>query len=593
MTERIGIYGVSAEMLALLPSLIAHPDLEIVRIYTGRARALLARLPDLDPELAAALVDLLSDRPESVSSDRSLSAIIEATHGLDPKVHSRDAGGDGPRVLSPSQARQLWGGPTPSREARRFEIRGALQSIYDSEDDLGRQLAAICRLAATRAGDCVVQLYRLDAAAGCLRLAATSLPGEITGGADLRIPLGEGIEGEVARRRSALRMQGATGGWLWCLPLRARAEIAGVLSLQAGAGSRWDPTREAPLTELAEAVGTALLRAEAEQRRAQRSRNFENLANVSLRMISSRDVGELLRLGASEAARTLGADHAVLRLVDWRTQQLVVRSYSGSAEGSLQEALFRLDRSLAGELLDRNAPRRIERITADPALRAHSEVAQSAIATPLRRGEIPVGTLALYDKLDPERLEPVPFHAQDLELLERFARHLERALANARLRARARSQGELDEETELPQQDYLERRVREELARSAASATSFSLLSVRIENLEALRRGPEPLVALRCTTRLAESLRSRIRDFDVLARSARDEFVLLLPEPGRVPEDRILDLARAVAEDVAKPGRIEAAPRAELAFGYASHPADGADWESLMARAREPRIRNL
>ena len=92
MTERIGIYGVSAEMLALLPSLIAHPDLEIVRIYTGRARALLARLPDLDPELAAALVDLLSDRPESVSSDRSLSAIIEATHGLDPKVHSRDAG---------------------------------------------------------------------------------------------------------------------------------------------------------------------------------------------------------------------------------------------------------------------------------------------------------------------------------------------------------------------------------------------------------------------------------------------------------------------------------------------------------------------
>ncbi|MFP8875806.1 MAG: GAF domain-containing protein, partial [Myxococcota bacterium] len=496
MRERIGIYGVSAEVLALIPSLIAHPDLEIVRIYTGRARALLARLPDFDPQLAATLVELLSDRPESVSDDQSLSAIIEATHGLDPEVHRRDAGGDGPRVLSPRQARQLWERVAPDREEQRFEIRGALQSIYDSEDDLGQQLNAICRLAAARAGDCVAHLYRLDAAAGCLRLAATSLPVQTTAGSDLRIPLGQGIEGEVARRRSPLRMQGTTGGWLWCLPLRARAEIAGVLSLQAGAGSRWDPTREAPLAELAEAVGTALLRAEAEQRRAQRSRDFESLANMSLRMISSRDVGELLRLGASEAARTLGADHAVLRLVDWRTQQLVVRSYSGSAEGPLQEALFRLDRGLAGQLLDRNVARRVERIAEDPVLQAHSEIAQSAIATPLRRGEVLVGTLALYDKLDTEHLEPVPFTAQDLELLERFARHLERALANARLRARARSQGELDEETELPQQDYLERRVREELARSASSATSFSLLSVRIENLEALRRGPEPLVAL-------------------------------------------------------------------------------------------------
>ena len=593
MTERVGIYGVSAEVLALLPALIDHPDLEIVRIYTGRTRALLARLPELDPQLAATLVDLLSDRPESVSGDRSLNAIIEATHGLDPEFHHRDASGDGPRVLSPRQARQLWDRSAPDREEQRFEIRGALQSIYDSEHDLGQQLNAICRLAAARAGDCVAHLYRLDTAAGCLRLAATSLPAQTATIADLRVPLGQGIEGEVARRRSPLRMQGATGGWLWCLPLRARAEIAGVLSLQAGAGSRWDASREAPLTELAEAVGAALLRAEAEQRRAQRGRNFESLANVSLRMISSRDIGEVLRLGASEAASTLGADHAVLRLVDWRTRQLVVRSYSGSAEGSLQEALFRLDRALAGELLDRNAARRIERIEEDPLLRAHSGIAQSAIATPLRRGEVLVGTLALYDKLDAERLEPVPFSVEDLQLLEQFARHLERAIANARLRARARSQGELDEESELPQQDYLERRLREELARSASSATSFSLLSVRIENLEALRGGPEPLDALRCTTRLAESLRSRLRDFDVLARCAPDEFVLLLPEPGRVPEDRILDLARAVAEDVAKPWRSETTARPELAFGHASHPADGDDGARLMARAREPRIRNL
>ena len=151
----------------------------------------------------------------------------------------------------------------------------------------------------------------------------------------------------------------------------------------------------------------------------------------------------------------------------------------------------------------------------------------------------------------------------------------------------------LDEETELPQQDYLEKRVREELARSGAAAATFTLVNLRIENLDALRSGTEPALALGYVMRIAESLRTRIRDFDVLARCATNEFGLLLPETGHAPEERVLDLARAVSEDIAKASRRDPKSRPELSFGHASHPADGASWASLVARAREARIRNL
>jgi GGDEF domain-containing protein len=77
----------------------------------------------------------------------------------------------------------------------------------------------------------------------------------------------------------------------------------------------------------------------------------------------------------------------------------------------------------------------------------------------------------------------------------------------------------------------------------------------------------------------------------VLARTGDDEFTALLPDPGVAPEERVTALARAVAEEIAKDEALAGGARASLAFGYAVHPAEGADRDALLARARKPRIR--
>jgi len=113
----------------------------------------------------------------------------------------------------------------------------------------------------------------------------------------------------------------------------------------------------------------------------------------------------------------------------------------------------------------------------------------------------------------------------------------------------------------------------------------------KLDNLPELRSGANSRRAERLVTRTAEALRAHLREFDVLARSAEDEFAALLPAPGPAPEDRVTALARAVAEEIAADEELAGGPRASLTFGYAVHPADGVEREALFQRARKVRIR--
>jgi predicted signal transduction protein with EAL and GGDEF domain len=64
-----------------------------------------------------------------------------------------------------------------------------------------------------------------------------------------------------------------------------------------------------------------------------------------------------------------------------------------------------------------------------------------------------------------------------------------------------------------------------------------------------------------------------------------------MPDPGFSPGDRLIALARAVADDVSKDDVLNDPIRVALAFGYAIYPDEGDDREALLERARDARIR--
>jgi len=169
MRRRIAVYGVTEEVLHLLPALARHPDLELVAVVDPDARVHRRRLALLEPACAALLQRLLTDDGSAIESDPALDAVIDG--GIEPPLRGRlDAlAGPVPELLTPAAARARYGLPleaappeplVPAREEApgRAELLEALGEISasaelfdDSEALFGRLLeSALAVTGATR-----------------------------------------------------------------------------------------------------------------------------------------------------------------------------------------------------------------------------------------------------------------------------------------------------------------------------------------------------------------------------------------------------------------------------------------------------------
>jgi diguanylate cyclase (GGDEF)-like protein len=475
-------------------------------------------------------------------------------------------------------------------QATRYAALREVRETLGTRGPLDERLSALCRLVARHAGGGIATLYLHDPDEDTLRCAATSLaPGSLL--AELRVAIGEGLDGSVAESGEAALLRRADGALAYAaLPLFAGDALVGVLSVQGGGGAAPHPALEETLQEIAVVAAEEIAKAEREARTHHRATKIGAINEAGLQMVSATDPNEVLRLATSSAAMALESDHAVLRLQDDQTRRFAIRSYFGSADGPMQERLFRLDKRASVEALRRRTPVLVRDVASDPELAACETDVRSLLAAPLSREGQPIGTLALYDKIAPDRFTPGRFGPDDLKLFEQFVSYLERALSNALLHARVRQLRHFDEETGLPNESQLARRIEEELARAGAREGAVAVAVARIENLMELEAQADPQRTRKLVLCITESLRQHARDFDVVARLGPAEFAVLLPEPGSAPGERVAMLARAVAEDVSKDESLNHPTRVSLSFGYATAPADGRDRRSLLERARVPRI---
>jgi diguanylate cyclase (GGDEF)-like protein len=408
----------------------------------------------------------------------------------------------------------------------------------------------------------------------------------------VRIALGQGVDGIAAQTREPCFLRRPNGGLAYAsLPLVAGDTLTGVLAIQAGADAPRGRAAEETLLEIAAAAAEEIAGLRREEQLQLRATKIGAINEAGIRMVSLTEPAEVLRSGTSSAAMVLEADHALLRLRDEETGRYAIRSYFGSADGQLQERLFRLDKRVSVDAIKRRAGFLVRDLRTDLAYREYAGDLRSFMAAPLKAEGRVVGTLALYDKVTPDRFTPVSFAEEDLQLFGRFISHLERALANAQFHAHARQFRNFDEDTGLPNEGYLAKRLQEEMARAQDRPGSLGLAICRIDNLAEIESARDAGFARHVMQRTAEVLRSHLRDFDVAARTDAAEFTLLLPEPGFSPGERVFTLARSVADDVSKDDALNEPVRVALTFGYAIYPEEGSDRENLVERAREPRIR--
>jgi GAF domain-containing protein len=476
-------------------------------------------------------------------------------------------------------------------QAARYAAVRQVHEIFGAKAPLSERLTNLCKFVAERSGGGIATLYLIEPDDEDLRLAATSLEGGGFGG-EYRVKLGEGIDGAVASSRTPAFLRRAGGALAYAaLPLVAGDTLAGVFSVQAGSEAPRGRAAEETLLEITAAAAEDIVHAERTARMATRANKVSAINETGIRMISVTDPSEVVRLGTSAAAMVLEADHAILRLQDEETGRYVIRSYFGAADGRLQEKLFRLDKHVSVDAIKRRSPILVRDLPEDPALSRFETDLQALIAAPLKREGRVIGTLAIYDKVATDRFYAGNFGDDDLQLFTKFISYLERALANALFYAQTRQYRNFDEETGLPNASYLAKRIQEEIARSAGRQGSLALAVCKIENLGEIERATDGIRSKRVVQRTVAALRTHLRDFDVLGRTAPSEFTVLMPDPGFSPGDRLIALARAVADDISKDDVLNDPIRVALAFGYAIYPDEGGDREALLERAREARIR--
>ena len=422
-------------------------------------------------------------------------------------------------------------------------------------EPLSTRLAALCRLAAERAGGGSATLWLRPTGDGEARLAASSHAGGTLAGA-LRLAPGEGVDGRVLRDGEPALLRRDDALVYAALPLAG----SGVLAVQAGERApRVD--LEPVLAEIAATAGRELARIDGEERARACGLRADALHEAALRLLALQDVDEIARFAAASGALGLDAVHAVVRVR--AGTRFPVRSYDGPASDPERAELLALDRAAAREALRRGA------LVGERDLGPDEE--HALLAAPLIAAGAPLGTLAVYGRRSGPGSAPFGFDADERAWLERLARYAAHALERAAAPAPPA-------EVEASPPHPLEARIEAELA----ARSRFAIVSISIEG------GVQPDAA-RALRLAGEGVRAHLGERGVAVESEGRILVLLPLSHGSEP---VAQLARAVAEHVSK-HHGEGDARPALAFGYARHPEDGADAQALLARAAAPRIRML
>ena len=230
----------------------------------------------------------------------------------------------------------------------------------------------------------------------------------------------------------------------------------------------------------AAAAAETISRTNRDARMATRAERIDAINETSIRMLSCTEPNEVARLATSSAAMILEADHAILRLQDPTTRRYTIRSYFGAAEGSAQESLFRLDKAVTVDAIRRRAPHLIQDASLDPNLSEFSDDMRSVLTAPIKRSGEVVGSVSVYDKVALDRFFASRFDDEDLQVFGRFVAYVERALDHALAHRENQQHRNFDEETGLPNQSYLEKRLQEEISRAAGRENALALCVCRL-----------------------------------------------------------------------------------------------------------------
>ncbi|MBC7932056.1 MAG: diguanylate cyclase [Rubrivivax sp.] len=204
------------------------------------------------------------------------------------------------------------------------------------------------------------------------------------------------------------------------------------------------------------------------------------------------------------------------------------------------------------------------------------------ISSPLLREDGSFGAITLYST------EAAPYTAEQVRLLETVCLHASSALNNALMFEKTKESALTDTLTGLPNvralQLMLERRIAES---RRLEHESIAVLSIDINDFKKINDELGHGVGDRLLASASEVIKSQLREMDLLARYAGDEFVAVLPTATAEVAAMVAERIRTEVESHKFQIKTGRAVQIEISVGVGCYPSEGDTADELILAATQ------
>src|SRR5271157_911550 len=359
----------------------------------------------------------------------------------------------------------------------------------------------------------------------------------------------------------------------WCgVPLHFSDGSMGVLALA-------DMDRECTVTRtqfelvqvLAQEAAGAVENARLFKKEQRRSTHLALLNELGRKASLVLNPQELLPTICRQVRNAFGYDMARIEMLDPGREELVVEAEAGYGPELIGRRI-RIGDGLAGVAADSGEPALANSVVKEPRYIALHPGIRSALSLPLKYREELIGVLSV------ESRQAYAFSQQDVLTLQTLTDQLAIALHNARAYQVALEQAITDGLTGLKTHGYFMEALDREWRRSTRSGHMFSLIMMDLDRFKQVNDRHGHLEGDRVLEAVANLLKDRVRQSNVVARYGGDEFAIMLPET-------LTDQAQIMAErlrDSIESDHFLAAHGVTASFGIATFPLHGPTQEEIL-----------
>lgn len=361
-----------------------------------------------------------------------------------------------------------------------------------------------------------------------------------------------------------------------CVPIRANGRTIGILNVETPASKPLRSTDLEILTTIATHLGMAFERSEAYESERRSRTAFEAIQRVAAIVSSTLDSDEALRRIVETLANAFGYPFVSISLIDG--DRLDSTAWHGLPLGIIPPPLV-LGEGVSGRVAKTGTAELTNRFTEDDERSVARADSTSMVAVPISCDGVLTGVLSV----EGNRNHPLTVH--DLEMMQTFAGHAGTTITNARRYERVLQLAMRDPITDLPNYRQFQKRLHAELARSDRHERPLALLVIDLDGFVGINDAFGQLAGDEVLRQISTRLLTVLRESDVLARYAGDEFVVILPETDKPTARLIAGRLHAVIAN--RPFTISAGQNVivSLSIGIAAYPEDGATGDNLVRSA--------